>query len=42
VRVALFITCFNDTMFPQTAKAVVRPLERLARAGQRLDEGEQA
>jgi L-lactate dehydrogenase complex protein LldE len=28
-RVALFITCFNDTMFPQTGQAVVRLLERL-------------
>jgi Fe-S oxidoreductase len=29
VRVALFITCFNDTLFPETGKAVVRLLERL-------------
>jgi L-lactate dehydrogenase complex protein LldE len=29
VRIALFLTCFNDTMFPQTGKAVVRLLERL-------------
>ena len=29
VRVALFITCFNDTMFPQTGRAVVTVLERL-------------
>jgi L-lactate dehydrogenase complex protein LldE len=28
-RVALFITCFNDTMFPQTGRAVVKVLERL-------------
>lgn len=28
-RVSLFITCFNDTMFPQTGKAVVAVLERL-------------
>jgi L-lactate dehydrogenase complex protein LldE len=28
-RVALFITCFNDTMFPQTGRAVVSVLERL-------------
>src|SRR6201996_5941278 len=28
-RVALFITCFNDTMFPQTGRAVVTLLERL-------------
>jgi L-lactate dehydrogenase complex protein LldE len=27
--IALFITCFNDTLFPQTGKAVVRLLERL-------------
>jgi L-lactate dehydrogenase complex protein LldE len=29
VRVALFITCFNDTLFPNTGKAVVELLERL-------------
>jgi L-lactate dehydrogenase complex protein LldE len=29
VRIALFVTCFNDTLFPETAKAVVRLLERL-------------
>jgi L-lactate dehydrogenase complex protein LldE len=29
VRVALFITCFNDTLFPGTGKAMVRLLERL-------------
>jgi L-lactate dehydrogenase complex protein LldE len=29
VRVALFITCFNDTLFPEAGKAVVRLLERL-------------
>ena len=29
VRVALFITCFNDTLFPSTGRAVVRVLERL-------------
>jgi L-lactate dehydrogenase complex protein LldE len=29
VRASLFITCFNDTMFPETGKAVVRILERL-------------
>jgi L-lactate dehydrogenase complex protein LldE len=29
VRVSLFITCYNDTMFPETGKAVVRVLERL-------------
>ncbi|MFZ1994551.1 MAG: (Fe-S)-binding protein [Solirubrobacteraceae bacterium] len=28
-RVSLFITCFNDTMFPQTGQAVVAVLERL-------------
>ncbi len=28
-RVALFITCFNDTLFPQTGRAVVTLLERL-------------
>lgn len=29
MRVALFATCINDTMFPQTPKAVVSLLERL-------------
>ena len=29
MRVALFLTCFNDTVFPDTGKAVVRLLERL-------------
>ncbi|HWE08806.1 MAG TPA: (Fe-S)-binding protein [Solirubrobacteraceae bacterium] len=28
-RVSLFITCFNDTLFPRTGQAVVRLLERL-------------
>ena len=29
MRVALFITCFNDTLFPRTGRAVVELLERL-------------
>jgi L-lactate dehydrogenase complex protein LldE len=29
VRVALFITCFNDTLFPETGRATVRLLEHL-------------
>ena len=29
MRVSLFITCFNDTLFPQTGRAVVSILERL-------------
>lgn len=29
VRIALFITCFNDTLFPRTGQAVVTLLERL-------------
>ena len=29
MRVALFITCFNDTLFPRTGKATVELLERL-------------
>jgi L-lactate dehydrogenase complex protein LldE len=29
MRVALFITCFNDTLFPQTGRATVEMLERL-------------
>jgi L-lactate dehydrogenase complex protein LldE len=28
-RVSLFITCLNDTLFPQTGRAVVTVLERL-------------
>ncbi len=29
MRISLFITCFNDTLFPQTGRAVVQLLERL-------------
>jgi L-lactate dehydrogenase complex protein LldE len=29
VRVSLFVTCYNDTLFPRTGRAVVRLLERL-------------
>ncbi len=29
MRVSLFITCFNDTLFPDTGRAMVRLLERL-------------
>jgi L-lactate dehydrogenase complex protein LldE len=29
MRAALFITCFNDTLYPKTGRAVVRLLERL-------------
>ncbi|MEZ0095487.1 (Fe-S)-binding protein [Streptacidiphilus sp. EB129] len=29
MRIALFITCFNDTLYPDTGKAVVAVLERL-------------
>ena len=29
LKVSLFITCYNDTLFPGTGKAVVRVLERL-------------
>jgi L-lactate dehydrogenase complex protein LldE len=29
IRASLFITCFNDTLFPDTGRAVVRLLERL-------------
>ncbi len=29
MRVALFVTCFNDTLFPDTGRAVVSLLERL-------------
>ncbi len=34
MQVSLFITCFNDTLFPETGRATVRLLERL---GQRVD-----
>ena len=29
MRVALFITCFNDTLFPEAGRATVALLERL-------------
>lgn len=29
MKISLFITCFNDTLFPETGKAMVRLLERL-------------
>src|SRR5881398_3598486 len=29
MRVALFITCFNDTLFPETGRTTVQVLERL-------------
>jgi L-lactate dehydrogenase complex protein LldE len=29
LKIALFITCFNDTLFPQTGQALVRVLEEL-------------
>ena len=29
MRVSLFVTCLNDTLFPQTGRATVRLLERL-------------
>ena len=32
MRVALFITCYSDTLFPETGKAVVQVLERLGHA----------
>src|SRR3954467_15759435 len=32
MRVSLFITCFNDSLFPQTGRALVRLLERLGHA----------
>lgn len=34
MQIALFITCFNDTIFPQTGRAMVKLLERL---GHRVD-----
>ncbi len=38
MRVSLFITCFNDSLFPETGRAVVRLLERL---GQEVEFREQ-
>jgi L-lactate dehydrogenase complex protein LldE len=32
MRISLFITCFNDTLFPQTGRAMVQLLERLGYA----------
>lgn len=32
MRVSLFIACYNDTLFPETGKAVVHVLERLGHA----------
>ena len=29
LRISLFITCYNDTLFPETGKSVVRVLDRL-------------
>ena len=29
MKISLFITCYNDTLFPETGKAVVHVLERL-------------
>lgn len=29
MKISLFVTCYNDTLFPETGKAVVRLLERL-------------
>jgi len=29
LRISLFVTCYNDTLFPETGKSVVRLLERL-------------
>jgi L-lactate dehydrogenase complex protein LldE len=34
LKISLFITCYNDTLFPETGKAVVEVLERL---GHRVD-----
>src|SRR3954463_4430397 len=33
MRISLFITCFNDTIFPETGRAMVRLLERLGPTG---------
>ena len=34
MKVALFITCFNDTLFPDVGIATTRLLERLGTFGQ--------
>src|SRR3954462_2060778 len=34
MRVALFVTCFNDTLFPGVGRAVVELLERLGCEGE--------
>jgi L-lactate dehydrogenase complex protein LldE len=34
MRIALFITCFNDMMFPRTGRAVTDLLERLGHSVQ--------
>ena len=36
MRVALQVTCVNDAMFPDTGKAMVRLLERLGHAPDRI------
>ena len=35
MRISLFVTCFNDTLFPDTGRAVVRLLERAGYTGPR-------
>jgi L-lactate dehydrogenase complex protein LldE len=34
VKISLFITCYNDTLFPDTGKAVVHVLERLGHSAE--------
>src|SRR2546426_8276289 len=34
MMISLFIACYNDTLFPETGKAVVRVLERLGHEGE--------
>jgi Fe-S oxidoreductase len=37
MKIALFITCFNDTPFPSTGRAVVDLLERVGLRGRVSD-----
>ena len=38
MNVSLFITCFNDTLFPETGRATVRLLERLGQTVEFIEE----
>ena len=40
--ISLFIACYNDTLFPETGKAVVKVLERLGHSAVLCDNGADA